>query len=97
MLSQVHYLIRSKLDGQYLSARFPRGKSEAEVNYLLLFKEHFDALSYLNTHAADVADRFAVESLAPIQLKGVLQRWGFKGIGLVRDPLEPSIEFLASL
>jgi hypothetical protein len=94
MLSQTHYLIRSKIDGQYLVARLRTGRSQTEANYLLLFQEHFDALSYLNAHAAGVADRFSVESIPAPQLKGIMQRWGFKGIGLVQDPLEPQIQFL---
>jgi len=28
-----------------------------------MFREHFDALSYLNTHGSDLADRFGVESV----------------------------------
>jgi hypothetical protein len=59
-----------------------------------LFKEHYDALSYLNTHAAGVSDRFSVESIPATQLKSIMQRWGFKGLGLVQDPLEPQIQFL---
>lgn len=95
MLSQIHYLIRSKIDGQYLVARLRGGESETEVNYLLLFKEDFEALSYLNIHSGNVANRFAVESISATQLKGLLQRWGFKGVGLVQDPLEPRIQFLS--
>ncbi|NES84718.1 MAG: hypothetical protein F6K10_26760 [Moorea sp. SIO2B7] len=95
MLSQVHYLIRSKIDGKYLAPRPQTGQNEREIGYLLIFREHFDALSYLNTHGSDVADRFAVESISAIQLKGLLQRWGFDGIALVKDPLLPQIEFLS--
>jgi hypothetical protein len=29
------------------------------------------------------------------QLKGLMQRWGFAGIGLVSEPLEPQVQFLA--
>ena len=97
MLSQTHYLIRSKIDGQYLVARLKTSESANETNYLLLFREHYDALSYLNTHGASIADRFSIESIPATQLKSVLQRWGIKGIGLVKDPLEPQIEFLSSL
>ncbi|MGH2415166.1 MAG: hypothetical protein ACRDEA_16035 [Microcystaceae cyanobacterium] len=95
MLSQVHYLIRSRIDGQYLVARLNTGESDTEANYLLIFREDFEALSYLNKHGADVANRFAVESIAATQLSGLLQRWGFKGVGLVQDPLEPRIQFLS--
>jgi hypothetical protein len=94
MFTQTHYLIRSKKDGQYLVAR-PRSGSPNEAGYLLLFKEHYDALGYLNQHGADVADRFSVESIPGGQLKGLLQRWGFGGVGLVEDPLVPQIQFLA--
>ncbi|MGK7874950.1 MAG: hypothetical protein AB4426_17115 [Xenococcaceae cyanobacterium] len=95
MLSQIHYLIRSKVDGKYLAAHPKAGESETEAGYLLLFREHFDALSYLNTHGGDVAGRFAVESVSTTQLKGLLQRWGFTGIALVQDPLLPQIQFLS--
>ena len=100
MLSQIHYLIRSKRDGQYLVARLrpnessPREKQQTEPGYLLLFKERFDALSYLNTHAAGLVEQFAVESLPGPQLGGLLKRWGFAGVGIVQDPLLPRIEFL---
>lgn len=90
MNSQVYYLIRSKTDGKYLAAR----PNEDETSYLLLFREDFDALSYLNTHASDLANRLGVESLASSQLGVILKRWGFKGVGIVSDPLLPKIEFL---
>ncbi|MBZ8182471.1 hypothetical protein [Oscillatoria salina] len=93
MLSQIHYLIRSQTDGKYLAAQL-HDENSPSAGYLLMFKEHFDALSYLNTHAGDIADRFAVESISGTQLKNLLQRWGFSGIGLVEDPLVPQIEFL---
>lgn len=63
--------------------------------YLLMFSEHFDALTYLNTHGVDVADRFAVESISGTQIKSLIQRWGFKGVGIVQDPLVPTVEFLS--
>jgi hypothetical protein len=96
-MSDTYYLVRSRTDGQYLVAHLnPEGgdRAAAEPGFLLLFKEHFDALSYLNTHGRDVADRFAVESLANSQLEGVLKRWGFTGVGIVQDPLVPRVEFL---
>jgi len=65
-----------------------------DAQYLLVFKEHYDALSYINTHGAGVADRFAVESIAGTQLGNLLKRWGFMGMGMVQDPLLPRIEFL---
>lgn len=90
MLSQVYYIIRSKTDGKYLTAKIDEDKS----GYLLLFKEDFDALSYLNTHAADLANRLTVESLPGTQIGSLLKRWGFAGMGIVNDPLLPHIEFL---
>jgi hypothetical protein len=50
----------------------------------------------LNAHAGDMADRFGVESISGSQLKGLLQRWGFNGVGIVQDPLVPNIEFLTT-
>lgn len=96
MLSQINYLIRSKVDGKYLVARLPPEKQEKEANYLLLFQENYDALSYINTHGADFRDRLTVESVSSLQLKSVLQRWGYKGIGLVEDPLIPKIKFMTN-
>lgn len=100
MFSQLYYLVRSKLDGSYLVARPNRaepteGSRQPEPGYLLVFREHFDALSYLNTHGSDVVDRFAVESVPGSQLESLLKRWGFAGIGLVQDPLIPRVEFLS--
>jgi hypothetical protein len=96
MFSQIFYLVRSKTDGQYLVARAkaPSPDTPPDPGYLLMFKEHADALSYLNTHGAAVANRFAIESLPGSQLKNLLKRWGFIGVGMVQDPLLPRIEFL---
>ncbi|WP_204105436.1 MULTISPECIES: hypothetical protein [Spirulina sp. CCY15215] len=91
---EIHYLIRSHSDGQYLVAR-PRVNDE-KAAFLLLFREHFEALSYLNTHAADIRDRFGVESASQTQLKSIIDRWGFTGVGLVEDPLIPRIQFLST-
>ncbi|MFM6007020.1 MAG: hypothetical protein ACKPB7_27790 [Sphaerospermopsis kisseleviana] len=44
MLSQVYYIIRSKTDGKYITAKIDDDKS----GYLLLFKEDFEALTNLN-------------------------------------------------
>ena len=95
MLSETFHLIRSKADGQYLVARPRAANPDAgpDPGFLLLFKEHADALSYLNTHAAGLVDRFSVESIPGSQLKTLIGRWGFTGIGLVQDPLLPEIEF----
>jgi hypothetical protein len=94
MFSQIYYLILSRSDGRYLVAKPNASASEPGDSYLLMFREHFDALSYLNAHGAGVADRFAVESVSGTQLKGLLKRWGFTGVGIVQDPLVPQIEFL---
>ncbi|MEB3218205.1 MAG: hypothetical protein VKN72_18515 [Nostocales cyanobacterium 94392] len=91
MLSEIYYLIRSKADGRYLAAR---PNEDDASTFVLLFRENFDALSYLNTHAGDLADRLRVESISGTQLKTVLQRWSFNGVGIVTDPLLPKIEFL---
>lgn len=86
------------MDGQYLAAH-PRRTADSDGSapqpgFLLLFQEQYEALSYLNTHAPDVADRFAVESVPATQLGKLLERWGFIGVGLVKDPLTSNIEFL---
>lgn len=101
MLSQVYYLIRSKLDGSYLVAHPTKSGSDPEesrsqaTGFLLMFREHYDALSYLNTHGSGMADRFAVESVPATQIEHLLDRWGFAGVGLVQDALLPKVEFLA--
>ena len=94
MFSQIYYLILSRADGRYLVAKPHTGDDSAGTNYLLMFRERFDALSYLNAHGSDVADRFAVETVSGTQLKSLLKRWGFTGVGVVQDPLVPQIEFL---
>jgi len=96
MLLQVYYLLRSKADGSYLVARLNNDDAVAKTsNYLLMFNEHYDALSYLNTHGRDVSSRFAVESIAATQLDNLMKRWGFEGVGIVQDPILPKINFLA--
>jgi hypothetical protein len=100
MLSQIFYLVRSKTDGQYLvahprsSAASPEVREKPDPGFLLMFREHADALSYLNTHGSGVADRFAVEPLPGTQLGNLIKRWGFAGVGIVQDPLLPNIDFL---
>ncbi len=98
MLSQTCYLLRSRIDGSYLAAYPNRTDEQTERKpadgYVLMFQEHFDALSYLNKFAAGVSDRFSVESLPGNQIAQVLNRWGFKGVGVVKDPLLPTVEFL---
>lgn len=100
MFSQNYYLIRSRTDGNYLVAHphqdeKTNDRQPLKSSFLLLFREHFDALSYLNTHASGLVDRFAVESVPETQIDNLLKRWSFTGIGVVRDPLTPSIEFLS--
>lgn len=96
MFSEIFYLIRSRADGQYLVARprQPDPDKAPDPGFLLMFKEHADALSYLNTHGSAVADRFAVESIPGSQLKNLIGRWGFTGVGMVQDPLLPRIQFM---
>ncbi len=96
MFADFHYALRSKLDGQYLVARLPRSEDLPPAQFLLLFKEDYLALSYVNQHAPELGDRFGVESLSSGQLKGLMRRWGFQGVGLVQDPLEPRIEFMTT-
>ena len=96
MFSETYYLIRSKSDGSYLVARpQPSQPQAASPGYLLMFRENFDALSYLNTHGSSVVDRFTVESISGGQINSLLNRWGFAGIGMVQDPLVPNVEFLS--
>ncbi len=92
MLSETYYLIRSKADGRYLAAR---PNEDDASTFVLLFRENFDALSYINTHAGDLANRLGIETVSGTQLKTVLQRWSFNGVGMVTDPLLPKIEFLS--
>ncbi|QIZ73267.1 hypothetical protein [Oxynema aestuarii] len=95
MLSQTYYLVRSKVDGQYLTANPDRPSEQVnKISYLLLFSEHFDALTYLNKYGEDLRDRLAVESIPGSQLPGLLKRWSYSGIAIVRDPLLPQVEFL---
>lgn len=104
MYAEIFYLLRSRADGQYLVARPGRPDSEQtpeqapdqkpDPGFLLMFREHADALSYLNTHGASVARQFAVESIPGSQLKALMTRWGFAGLGMVSDPLLPQVDFL---
>jgi hypothetical protein len=95
MFSQIYYLILSRADGRYLIAKPDTGDRDTSPGYLLMFREHFDALSYLNAHGANVANRFTVESVSGTQIKNLLQRWGYSGVGIVQDPLVPRIEFFS--
>jgi hypothetical protein len=95
MQASIYYLVRSKVDGKYLAANLQKSQSDNESNYLLVFHENFEALSYLNTHGKELADRFIVETVTSTQLKSTLSRWGYQGIGLVKDPLVPDINFMS--
>ena len=95
MFSQIHYLIRSKNDGKYLAAKPNANEDQVNIGYLLLFRENFEALSYLNKFAPEMAERFTVESVSGNQLKKLLERWGYQGVGVVTDPLIPRIEFMS--
>ncbi len=94
MLLQINYIIRSKKDGKYLVARMPE-RSGIEESYLLVFQQDYDALSYINTHGKEYSDRLAVETASPIQLKSLMERWGYAGFGIVQDPLVPDIKFVS--
>ena len=94
MLLQINYLIRSRHDGKYLVARMP-DKSGAEVSYLLVFQQDYDAMSYINTHGREFRDRLTVETASPLQLKGLMERWRYAGLGIVKDPLLPDIQFVS--
>lgn len=91
MFSEVYYILRARSDGRYVTARPDPDRPSA---YLLLFSEQFDALGYLNKHAGDLKEQFAVESITGSQIKPIIQRWGFAGIGMIKDPLLPHIEFI---
>lgn len=92
-VSQTYYLLRSRADGRYLAAR-PRSTEAAQTaGFLLVFNADYDALSYLNTHAPELSEQFMVETVTPSSLKPLLTRWNFQGLGMVNDPLLPSVEF----
>ena len=76
MFSEIYYIVRSQADCRYLLAH----PNPENSGYLLLFRENFDALSYLNTNAGELANRFAVESIPGTQLGNLLKRWGFSGV-----------------
>ena len=90
MLSQVFYLLRSRADGKYISAC---PNPDAAVSYLLMFREDYDALSYLNAHAADVADRFGVESISGSQVKKLLERGDLTVWGVFKTRCYPILSF----
>lgn len=86
----LYYLIRSRVDGTYAVASL-----EEQGKYLLLFQEQFEALSYINTHGGDLVDRFRVDSITKPEIKSLLSRWGYQGVGMVSDPLIPQIKFMS--
>ena len=96
MISQLYYLLRSRADGSYLVAR-PHGQGNpdkpAPTGFLLVFTADYDALSYLNAHAPDLSDKFAVETVTASNLKPLISRWGFQGLGMVNDARLPQVEF----
>ncbi|NEZ66043.1 hypothetical protein D0962_25325 [Leptolyngbyaceae cyanobacterium CCMR0082] len=92
MFTKSYYLLRSTHDGQYLAAK-PRN-TETSKGFLMLFNADYEALSYVNQHATEVANRFAVEPISGPQLKQMMERWGYEGVGVVNDPLVPQVEFL---
>ncbi|MDA0674744.1 MAG: hypothetical protein O3C67_13700 [Cyanobacteria bacterium] len=94
MYTQVFYLLRSKQDGRHLAAR--QGEGEETKTFLLLFAADHEALTYLSTHAPETRDRFTVESVTLPQVGGLIQRWGFAGMAMVRDPLEPKVDFVGT-
>ncbi|NCJ08403.1 hypothetical protein GS597_18195 [Synechococcales cyanobacterium C] len=93
MNASQYYALRATTSGNYLIAH-PSGNRSG--GYLLLFSENFDALSYLNSHSPELKSHFTVELVPQTQLSSILQRWQFQGIGLVQDPLIPTIQFLAA-
>ncbi len=96
MISQLYYLLRSRADGSYLVAH-PHGKGDPDkpspTGFLLVFTADYDALSYLNAHAPDLSDKFAVETIAASSLKPLISRWDFQGLGMVNDARLPEVEF----
>lgn len=98
MINTPYYLLRVKTTGKYLVARPPATDGHPEQPsdpFLLLFIADFDALSYLNAHAKEHADQFSVEYCDRKQIKAICDRWSYKGVGIVNDPLVPRIEFLS--
>ena len=85
-----YYLILLQQNGRYLVA-YP----ENERSYLLLFLEYAQALSYLNTHAKQLAENFKIECLSMGQIQLIIKRWQFDGLGIVEDPWEPKIEWFS--
>lgn len=92
--SLLYYTLRVKQNGQYLGAT---PNPDRPDRFVLVFREPADALSYLNAHAAGLEDQFAIETIHATQVGGILERWGFAGVGLVRDPRVPELELATRL
>ncbi|TAF51098.1 MAG: hypothetical protein EAZ61_11365 [Oscillatoriales cyanobacterium] len=92
--SLLYNTLRVKQNGQYLAAT---PNPDRPDRFILIFCDRSEALSYLNAHAAGLEDRFTIETVQQTQIQGILERWGFTGIGLVRDPRLPEIEFATCL
>ena len=90
----LYYTLRVKQNGQYLAAT---PNPDRPDRFVLVFCEPAEALSYLNAHAAGLEDRFTTEAVNQTQIPGILERWSFAGIGLVRDPRLPEIDFATRL
>ena len=96
MVSQLYYLLRSRADGSYLVARphsISRPDQPLPTGFLLVFTADYDALSYLNAHAPELSDKFAIETITASSLKPLINRWDFQGLGMVNDPRLPQVEF----
>ncbi|MBD2325659.1 hypothetical protein [Alkalinema sp. FACHB-956] len=96
MSDRIWYVMRSRRDGQYLAA-YPKAAEgtarSPEHGYVLLFNQHADALSYVNRFAPELGSTVAVESMLNHQLSALLERWSFKGVGIVEDPWMPQVQF----
>ena len=98
MVSQLYYVLRSRVDGQYLAAR-PRANAAQDpdqppaAGYLLVFTADYEALSYINVHAPELSDKFGVEPVMATNLKSLMARWKFQGLGMVQDARLPEVEF----
>jgi len=92
MNTTLYYTLRSRADGNYLAAQ---PDPEIGQRYLLVFPEQHEALSYMNTHAPELQSHFSAESVGERQLRSILDRWQYYGIGMVQDPLIPQIKFLS--
>jgi hypothetical protein len=88
-MTNFYTVLRARADGSYLTAQ-----PQANQRYLLLFTEATDGLIYLSTHAPDLRDQFGTETISESQLNALMQRWGFHGFALVKDPMLPTVEFL---